>query len=407
MSEKDHNSAFQKAAHWITRTTRGAVAGIGIGLGLVGGALVLHATHETRQLNKTMRFVVTSPAMKPMTNLSFGPFTEAAEGQTRVSLALMPAPNNQTAAYAMLSTMGSSHYAITRNAVVMDGQMVACRMEPQNCSPALKQFQQFIDAARGVNDPIMRAQVVNAWVNTAIAYDDDFVLAQKKAREKRPSPTLVETLENGKGICDQQAQLKLYALSRSGTAQEDLRYVALMVIKEGKWVESHAVVLARLNGKTFVLNGQQFDRDFPDRKQAGDDQRLSYNSALLEPRSFLNIDYDAPFRQGGTSLMPLYSANYVTAQPYQGMLDGAHPPYYHGQPFARHLLQPRVSAAPAKQAASITPAAIDALANALIFQDSFAMQPLVLPTMTIRAAAEPTVPQRREHRNSRDQAPEF
>ncbi len=405
MTKPDHRRAFRVAARSITRAAKGNVVGIGIGLGIVTGALAMQTTHQTLQLNKTMQFVATSPeaAAPAAHDLPFGPFTEAADRRIKAGLALTPAPGNQTTAYAMLSEMGSSHYAIMRNAVVLDSQMVACRMTPETCSPPLEKFRQLIDTARTIPDPTTKALLVNAWVNTAIAYDDDLVLSQKNSKP-RPAPDMVETLTTGKGICDQQAQLKLYALSRAGIPQEDLRYVALMVIKEGRWVSSHAVTLARLDGKTAVLNGQQYDKDMPHKTYADIDQRLAYNSALQDPRSLLNLDYNAPFRQGGTSLMPLYSANYVTAQPYQGMLDGEKPPYYRGSAFARYITPPHETLT---RVPALTPQlqqrVSGALADALLFQYS-QQATLTLPPMKI-SAAEARRPQNGEKHS--DAAPAF
>lgn len=388
MTDSEQKSAFKAAARWTTATTRNVVVGVGIGLGLVSGALALQTAQQTVRLNNTMQFVAAQPEKGAPTarDLSFGPFTEAADQRIFAKLALKLAPNNQTVAYARLSEMGNSHYAIMRNAVVLEEKLLDCRITPGTCSPALNKFRQLIDTSRTISDPTTKALLVNAWVNTAIAYDNGLIQSQKTSKP-RPAPDLVETLESGKGICDQQAQLKLYALSRAGIAQQDLRYVALMVVKDGKWVESHAVVLARLDGKTSVLNGQQYDRDMPNHAKASDEQRLAYNSALQDPRALLNIDHDALFRQGGTTLLPLYSANYVTAQPYQGMQDSEKPPYYRGSPFARHLISPRVTVTDVPnltvdQQLNIGRTLMDALQFQNIQQST-----LTLPTTTINAAA--------------------
>lgn len=313
--------------------------------GLIGAGVIKIAHDDAAILDRAFQFTSAAPAQTSTraTITSFGPFHEDQSARISITPAAAHHAPGTLIAQALLSKMEPSLGAIRSNAMQLNAAMEICKRQEPDCIPEVRQYQDMIEKVRQIPDRLTQAKTINAWVNTAILYDHG-MRARAVAKLPHVWPTPLGSLTSGSGVCDQQAELKLHALSKVGFAQDDLRFTVLMLVQEGKWASSHGVVLARIDGKNYVLNNQTtekevkpFHRDYLPLEDTG--RTLDYNAALQSPAQLLNLGLDASFRQEGASMIPLYSMNYQSAQPYIGVTDNAEPPYYRGVKFDRPLLQ--------------------------------------------------------------------
>lgn len=269
-----------------------------------------------------------APAV-PLNPPKFGPFTED-ETQRRGaptvtdmnSLRHVPV-NNAT------DELGGNHTKLVRNRLELDAVLRDCAREVvQPCAPGLQKYQQMVQEVRTFHAPYLQAMVINAWVNSAIRYDNEEVGSSKRRN-------LDEALLVGKGVCDEQAQLKLHALQAVGFKPDDTRYVVGNVVQNGMFKIAHAVATVRINDQSFVLDNQMSGEMPP---HAASFQAVS---ALLNRASRLKTTtemYGAnpEQRSAAEKFLPVYAMNYQTAAPYTGMASKSAAPFYVG----RRLKQP-------------------------------------------------------------------
>jgi hypothetical protein len=139
-----------------------------------------------------------------------------------------------------VQSLARNQLTLLRNKIEMDAAFVHCDNAPTTCPPSLVAYRSMIGVVRQIADPLTQAGVVNAWVNNAIQYDN---VEAKQASWRR---TLTDTLAAGQGVCDEQGQLKLYALDKAGFKPENLRFVLAAMVQNGKRVGAHAFVLTRI-----------------------------------------------------------------------------------------------------------------------------------------------------------------
>ena len=77
-------------------------------------------------------------------------------------------------------------------------------------------------------------------------------IAQHGLADRWTSPLL--TLAAGAGDCEDYAIAKYVALREAGAASEDVR---LMIVRDTKLAQDHAVVAARLDGRWLVLDNRR------------------------------------------------------------------------------------------------------------------------------------------------------
>ena len=125
-------------------------------------------------------------------------------------------------------------------------QLALCDGDRDNCaSPAALKLLAIVDHARA-RDGRARLGETNRAINLAIRAADD-------GREDVWSSPLA-TFERGAGDCEDYAIAKLAALRLAGVAAEDLRIVVVRDIRAG---EAHAVAAARLDGRWLMLDNRR------------------------------------------------------------------------------------------------------------------------------------------------------
>ena len=116
-----------------------------------------------------------------------------------------------------------------------------------------------------------------------------------------------------RGICDEVTQLKLYALRSSGTPTDDVRYLAEVVVTNGKMEKTGHAVVAIKDGsnRTWILDNQ----DQQDRKRkktislAKALQQLNDNSGIQRAEGHVNFDGHSVVYPKETQFYPYLSYN--------------------------------------------------------------------------------------------------
>ncbi len=311
-----------------------------IGVGVVGVACV-----EAKKLGAAFQFTGTETTKRP-TDASiadFGPFREDPTARTMIVTPTTAGAPSSLQPTASLNNIAPSLAALRTNAAQIDAAIETCKRQSPDCLPEIRQYQEMVEKVQQIPDRLTQAKTINGWVNTTILYDQG-MLARARARLPYTWSTALGALVKGSGVCDHQAELKLHALSKVGFKQDDLRFTVLMILDKGKWVTGHAAVLTRINGQNYVLNNQSTIEDVAPFHQTylpleKTSRTLDFNAALQTTAQALNLGLDAPYRQNGLSMIPLYAMNYRSAQPYSGVIDSAAPPYYRGAKIDRPFLQ--------------------------------------------------------------------
>ncbi len=130
-----------------------------------------------------------------------------------------------------------------------DSEILArCRDSTQSCPAAAQKFLAVIAEGRA-HAGRARIGVVNRAINLAIRPMSD--LAQWGVLDRWSAP--LETLTTGRGDCEDYAIAKYVALREAGVAADDVR---LVIVRDLRVDQDHAVVAARLDGKWIVLDNR-------------------------------------------------------------------------------------------------------------------------------------------------------
>jgi predicted transglutaminase-like cysteine proteinase len=145
----------------------------------------------------------------------------------------------------------SAKWSGVRREIASDADLLArCRVDAAHCpSVGAERFLAIIAAAR-TRDGRARLGEVNRAINLAIRPMSD--LAQYGVIDRWAAP--LEALARGAGDCEDYAIAKYAALRASGIGEEDLR---LVVVRDVKLREDHAVLAARLDGRWLVLDNHR------------------------------------------------------------------------------------------------------------------------------------------------------
>ena len=127
--------------------------------------------------------------------------------------------------------------------------ITACRNDRTHCTDkAAITFLNIVDAARE-RDGLARLGEVNRAINLAIRPMSD--LANYGEVDVWASPLMA--LTRGAGDCEDYAIAKMAALKAAGVPSEDLR---LVILREARRAEDHAVLAVRLNERWIVLDNR-------------------------------------------------------------------------------------------------------------------------------------------------------
>lgn len=305
-----------------------AITAIAVPLGMAAalGGSSFNAPPDDLEFNGSPDAVTAAPLNPP----KFGPFTEdEAQRRSAPHIAdmnlLRHVPTNNA-----LDQLATNHAKLVRNRAEFDQVLRDCGSElTQPCAPGLQKYQTMLSEVRALHAPYLQAMVINAWVNSAIRYDNEEVGSNKRRN-------LDEALIVGRGVCEEQAQLKLHALQAVGFKPGDTRYVVGNVVQNGKFKIAHAVATVRIDDRTFVLNNQ-LSAQMP--AQAASFQAISKQidvTSRLMTTAELHGDKPEE-RSPAEKFLPVYAMNYQTAAPYIGMNSNTQAPFYVG----KRLKQPR------------------------------------------------------------------
>jgi len=133
----------------------------------------------------------------------------------------------------------------------IEAQILAlCRRNPVTCRSGAPARFLAIVAAGQIRPGRARLAQINRAVNLSIRPMSD--IAQHGLADRWTSPLL--TLAAGAGDCEDYAIAKYVALREAGAASEDVR---LMIVRDTKLAQDHAVVAARLDGRWLVLDNRR------------------------------------------------------------------------------------------------------------------------------------------------------
>jgi hypothetical protein len=189
----------------------------------------------------------------------------------------------------------------------LDAALDECSKKPTHCPAPMKAFAKMIGNLKKFSDnTLLRALIVNAWLNSSIIYDSEEARGAKRQ-------TLLATILHKRGICDEVTQLKLYALRSSGTPADDVRYLAEVVVTNGKMEKTGHAVVAIKDGqnRTWILDNQ--DQQDRERKKtitlAKAIQRLNNNSGIQRAEGHVNFDGHSVVYPKETQFYPYLSYN--------------------------------------------------------------------------------------------------
>jgi predicted transglutaminase-like cysteine proteinase len=165
-------------------------------------------------------------------------------------------------------------------------QLALCDGDREHCaSPAALKLLAIVDQARS-RDGRARLGETNRAINLAIRAADD------GTEDVWSSP--LATFARGAGDCEDYAIAKLAALRLAGVADEDLRIVVVRDVRAG---EEHAVVAARLDGHWLMLDNRRMAMVEDDNARSYQPLFVLYQSAVLkyvgEPMQFSMVTPEA------------------------------------------------------------------------------------------------------------------
>ncbi|MBR0736559.1 transglutaminase-like cysteine peptidase [Bradyrhizobium liaoningense] len=150
-------------------------------------------------------------------------------------------------------------------------QLALCDGDRDNCaSPAALKLLAIVDQARG-RDGRARLGEANRAINLAIRAADD------GTDDVWSSP--LATFNRGAGDCEDYAIAKLAALRLAGVAAEDLRIV---VVRDTRAGEAHAVAAARLDGHWLMLDNRRMAMVEDDAARIYQPLFVLYQSAVMK-----------------------------------------------------------------------------------------------------------------------------
>lgn len=166
------------------------------------------------------------------------------------SLVELPEPAFPSADSRPETSLTGKWHAV-RERMRRDERLVSlCRRDPAGCpSDAATLFMSIVDAAR-----LREGKAVSGEINRAINLAVRPVSDQKRhGADVWTSP--LTTLASGQGDCEDYAIAKLAALWAAGVAESDTR---LVIVRDARAQEDHALAMVRLDGRWLALDNRRF-----------------------------------------------------------------------------------------------------------------------------------------------------
>jgi predicted transglutaminase-like cysteine proteinase len=129
-------------------------------------------------------------------------------------------------------------------------------------SPRMREWKHFTEDLKTGKlsklDTKTKVELVNAWCNRAIAYDDDKAAASNslsRQEVKNWYQTPDKTLRTGKGTCADIARLKAATLAEAGVVPEqDERLILAHVVDTDGKLSGHEFLMVNVDGNNYILN---------------------------------------------------------------------------------------------------------------------------------------------------------
>jgi predicted transglutaminase-like cysteine proteinase len=191
----------------------------------------------------------------------------------------------------------------------LDEALSACSKAPKRCPPGIKAYQALIDDSKKFSgNALLQAAMVNAGVNLSITYDEKELKGLRKPNGWYR--TLKNTLVDQKGVCNEHAELKYYALRKAGIPSGDILILNELVVEKGRLLRiGHNVVALRTGGKTWILDDQQDwgkSRKINAHKAV---QMLDDHSEIEKASVHVNFDGQSAFSEKDDKFYPWLSYN--------------------------------------------------------------------------------------------------
>lgn len=260
--------------------------------------------------------------------LEFAGFREDPTHRITAPIRVDPMVRRGSPTFGHHAALAWNEQTLLRNKIELDAVFAACDQRPSTCPPITTAFRRMIKTARSIHDPLTQAGMVNAWVNATLTYDT----GELKAGNRR---TLPQALETKHSVCDENAQLKYYALHKIGVAPENVRIVLAAVTRDGKRIDNHAFLVLRVGSTNWVLSNQQASVPVATQPHTASTYAASelkkifdYDAAMPVDAAFANINHQASKQFGNREIIPNQSITYTAATPYAGVHDRITAPFY-------------------------------------------------------------------------------
>ena len=135
----------------------------------------------------------------------------------------------------------------------LEAAMDVCVKNPAHHDPRVRELMHMIEKGRRIPDQLTQAQLVTAWFNIKIKYDDN---EKKVAKTDLDHRSLLQALREGKTVCDGQSALKLFVLEKLGFDQSSIRWMGEKTYLKGKTRGGHAIVLVRIEKQLWAMDHQ-------------------------------------------------------------------------------------------------------------------------------------------------------
>lgn len=324
--------------------TAAAAGGWALGAGAQAGLLIIKSRRDLFYINGSPQNYTNGetvaasndPNTAADSTATFGPFREGIHLDMSGILTDASYDQRKTGTVLIHESFRSNHSILAANADELDRAL----QEPNH--QELDKYRHMLKVVAAIEDPLAKALVINAWVNTALRY------TLKIEGNTAVKNTLLESVQKGEGCCDERAQLKFHALSNTGFADDKIRWVGVFCTDYNSQTNAHAVILAKIGGRNYVLDHYSpYERiaglQVPINDPISNLTIFDSKSRIHDPHDITNIGWDAPFRYGGSKMFPLISMTYNKLATYNNVnySPTGKPPYYVGPPLKHAFLPPR------------------------------------------------------------------
>jgi len=208
----------------------------------------------------------------------------------------------------------------------LDATIDAALSLNSQANPRLRAWAEFIQQARAIRDPKLRAEAVNAFINTLIVFDSD-----KGKHWKGPwLQTPQDTLMRGTGVCADIAMLKYETLIRVGFPKEDVKYVSSNIefrtpefrdqmlrlqpqtlSPDGApFAITHGVATVKIGNQNWVLNDEQAPLGANIRGNPANERNAFIANAYLEDdRAAFSANGSSYYGKGQIAMRPVLATD--------------------------------------------------------------------------------------------------